>query len=648
MKKSYSHVILMLAVWALNFSGGTPCVMADLPNLIPLRDFFRNPDESGHTISHDGQYIGFLRPWNSRMNVFVQKVGEAEAVRVTSVTERDIPGFFWANDNRIVYSLDQGGDENFHLYAVDRDGQNLLDLTPYPETRAGVVDDLRDDPQHMLIRHNRRDKRAFDVFRVDVSTGELTQLVENPGNLVSFLADHEGHLRVATSTDGVNTSVLYRDSDGGEFKTILTTNFRETVTPLFFTYDNKMLYAASNLNRDKEAIVVFDPQTAKEVEVIYQHPQVDVSSLLRSDKRKVITGVSFTAAKRGYHFFDDTRREIQELLEGRLPGIEVALASSNLDEDKFLVRTYSDRSQGAYYFYDHQTKELRHLTDISPWLPEADLARMEPISYQSRDGLFIHGYLTLPVGVDPRNLPTVIMPHGGPWARDQWGFRPDVQFLANRGYAVLQMNFRGSTGFGRHFWELAFKQWGRSMQDDVTDGVQWLIDRGIADPERIGIYGGSYGGYVVLAGLAFTPDLYACGVDYVGVANLFTLLESLPPYWEPMRQMMYEMMGHPDQDAELMKAVSPVFHADRIKAPLLIAQGANDPRVKQAESDQMVQAMRQRGVEVPYMVKDNEGHGFRNEENRFEFYRAMEQFLASHLGGREEPGADDVLSKLKK
>lgn len=621
--------------------------MADLPQLIPLRDFFRNPEESGHTISPDGNYIGFLRPWNSRMNVFVQKVGETEAVRVTSVTERDIPGFFWANDNRIVYSLDEGGDENFHLYAVDRDGSNLLDLTPYEETRAGVVDDLRDDPEHMLIQHNRRDKRAFDVFKINVNTGESKQLVENPGNLVSFLADHDGHLRVATSTDGVNTSLLYRETDQDEFKTILTTNFRQSVSPLFFTYDNKQFYASSNLNRDKEAIVVFDPNKAEEVELIFEHPQVDVSALMSSDKRKKITGVAFTAAKRGYHFFDEKRAEIQRFLESQLPGMEVALASSNLDEDKFLVRTYSDRSQGAYYYYDYEKQELKHLTDISPWLPADDLAPMQPIVYQSRDGILIHGYLTLPVGVEPKKLPTVILPHGGPWARDNWGFRPDVQFLANRGYAVLQMNFRGSTGFGRKFWEMSFKEWGRSMQDDVTDGVQWLIDQGIADPERVGIYGGSYGGYVVLAGLAFTPDLYACGVDYVGVANLFTLLETLPPYWEPMRQMMYEMMGHPERDAEAMKAVSPVFHADKIKAPLLIAQGANDPRVKQSESDQMVKAMRDRGIEVPYIVKDNEGHGFRNEENRFEVYRAMEQFFAEHLGGRQETGVDDVLSTFK-
>jgi dipeptidyl aminopeptidase/acylaminoacyl peptidase len=620
---------------------------AELPPLIPMQDFFRNPVESGHELSPDGDYLAFMRPWESRMNIYVQKIGDPDATRITSVTERDIPGFFWANNERLVYVLDEGGDENFHLFAIGRDGSNLKDLTPFEETKASVIDDLREDPDHMLIQHNQRDKKVFDAFRINIHTAEAEMIVENPGNLMSFLADHDGQLRVATSSDGVNTSVLYRGTEADEFKVILTTDFRESLDPLFFTYDNQNLYASSNLKRDKKAIVIFDPREAKETEVIYEHPQVDVSGLLRSDKRKTVTGTAFTAARRGYHFFDAERRGIQEFLEGELPGVEVALAGNNLDEAKSLVRTYSDRTQGAYYFYDHKAKSVTHLTDVSPWLDADQMAPMRPIVYQSRDGLLIHGYLTLPLGVTPGNLPTVILPHGGPWARDSWGFRSDAQFLANRGYAVLQMNFRASTGFGRQFWELGFKEWGRTMQDDVTDGVNWLVDQGIADPERIGIYGASYGGYVVLAGLTFTPDLYACGVDYVGVANLFTIIETIPPYWEPMRAMFQEMLGDPETDEALLRAASPVFHADRITAPLLIAQGANDPRVKKSESDQMVEAMRKRGVDVPYMVKDNEGHGFRNEENRFDVYRAMEQFFAEHLGGRIEKGAD-VLQALKK
>jgi dipeptidyl aminopeptidase/acylaminoacyl peptidase len=278
----------------------------------------------------------------------------------------------------------------------------------------------------------------------------------------------------------------------------------------------------------------------------------------------------------------------------------------------------------------------RKIADVSPWINENELAEMKPISYTSGDGLTIHGYLTLPPGKKAANLPVVVNPHGGPWARDYWGYNPEVQFLANRGYAVLQVNFRTSTGYGKSFWEAGFKEWGLKIQDDITDGVNWLVGEGIADPKRVGIYGGSFGGYATLAGLAFTPDLYACGVDYVGVANLFTLIKTIPPYWEPLREMMYEMMGHPEKDKDLYEKVSPIFHADNIRVPVLVAQGANDPRVNKAESDQIVEALKAKGIEVEYMVKDNEGHGFQNEENRFDFYRAMERFLGKHLGGRVE------------
>jgi dipeptidyl aminopeptidase/acylaminoacyl peptidase len=301
-----------------------------------------------------------------------------------------------------------------------------------------------------------------------------------------------------------------------------------------------------------------------------------------------------------------------------------------------MIRTYSDRTRGAYYFYDKETKDLTKLAELSPWLNEEHLCDMQSISYTSRDGLTIQGYLTLPLGYEPKELPVVVNPHGGPWARDYWGFNPEVQFLANNGYAVLQMNFRGSTGFGKEFWEASFKQWGRTMQDDITDGVNWLIDQGIADPERIAIYGGSYGGYATLAGLTLTPDLYAAGVDYVGVSNLFTFMNTIPPYWKPMLDMLTEMVGHPETDSLMLAEVSPVFHVDKIQAPLFVAQGANDPRVNKAESDQIVEALKARGVDVEYMVKDNEGHGFRNEENRFDFYRAMITFLDKHLKPAEE------------
>lgn len=607
-----------------------------MPRVIPMEDFFKNPEKTAFTLSPAGDTLAFLQPWESRLNVHVQKVGDVTAARITDATERDIAGYFWASNSRIAYVQDKGGDENFRLYAVNIDGSEWKDLTPFEKVRVGLIDDLKDDDNYILIQMNRRDARFMDAYRVNVVTGDMEMIAENPGNIIGWQTDHDGKLRLATTSDGVNTSVLYRDSEKDPFEVMITTNFKETLAPLFFTFDNKSLYVSSNLGRDKAAIFEYDVKTKELGGLIYEHPEVDVGTLLRSDKRKTITGVTYFTDKRGYHFLDETRRRIQEDLEARLPDYEVALGSMNREETKALVRTYSDRSLGAYYFYDLETLDLRKLADVSPWLKEDELAEMKPISYTSRDGLTIHGYLTLPPGKSPKKLPVVINPHGGPWARDYWTYNPEVQFLANRGYAVLQMNFRTSTGYGRKFWEAGFKQWGLKIQDDISDGVKWLIGEGIADPKRVGIYGGSFGGYATLAGLIFTPELYACGVDYVGVANLFTLIKTIPPYWEPLRRMFYEMMGDPEKDKELYEKVSPLFHADNIRVPVLVAQGANDPRVNKNESDQIVEALKKRNIEVEYMVKENEGHGFRNEENRFDFYRAMEKFLGKHLGGRVE------------
>ncbi|MCU4162577.1 S9 family peptidase [Marinilabiliaceae bacterium A049] len=600
--------------------------------IIPLEDFFKNPDQTSFQISPDGKYFSYKAPYENRMNVFVQEIGKDSATQITFETDRDVAGYFWANETRILFVKDDGGNENFKLYGVDLDGTNAVCFTDFENVRTGIIDDLRDIPDEVIISMNKRNPQVFDPYRLNIVTGEMQILYENPGNISGWITDHDGKLRAAIAvTDMINQSLLYRDSEEDEFKNILTTSFKETLNPLFFTFDNKMLYASSNVGRDKAEIVIFDPATAKETEVLFSHPEVDVEGLNYSEKRKVITTATYTTDMQGRHFFDEQTKKLFDRLESELKGYEVFITSSNKEEDKFLIRTYSDRSLGAYYFYDTASDDLKHLTDVSPWLDEDQMAKMKPVKYTSRDGLTIHGYLTLPVGVEEKNLPVVINPHGGPWARDTWGFNPEIQFLANRGYAVLQMNFRGSTGYGREFWESSFKQWGKTMQDDITDGVQWLIDQGIADKDRIAIYGGSYGGYATLSGLTFTPDLYKCGVDYVGVSNLFTFMNTIPPYWEPYKQMLYEMVGDPVQDSLLLAAASPVFHADKITAALFVAQGANDPRVNKDESDQMVAAMKERGIDVEYMVKDNEGHGFRNEENRFDFYNAMEKFLAKHL-----------------
>jgi dipeptidyl aminopeptidase/acylaminoacyl peptidase len=622
---------LKAALLAASLIAAPMAVQAQAAQQVPLRDFFKNPEQAGHQVSPDGKYLAWAAPYERRMNVFVRPLAGGAATRVTSETARDIGGYFWKGE-RIVYVKDFGGDENFHVVSVDLKGGDLKDLTPGEKVRADIVDILIDDDSHMIVSHNRRDAKVFDVFRIDVKTGAEKLIAQNPGNITSWGTDHAGKLRIAGTTDGVNTSMLYRETEAGEFKPILTTNFKESVSPLFFTFDDKKLYVASNRGRDKAAIFVFDPATAKEGELLVESPEVDVENLNYSRKRKVLTSATWVTWKTQRKFLDKETEAMYADVQAKLPGYEVNFTSADKAETRFIVATSSDRSRGKRYLYDKATKKLELLADVTPWLPEAELAEMKPIQYTSRDGLTINGYLTLPKGVAPKNLPVVINPHGGPWARDTWRFNPEVQFLANRGFAVLQMNFRGSTGYGRKFWEASFKQWGKTMQDDVTDGVQWLVKEGIADPKRIAIYGGSYGGYTTLAGITFTPDLYAAAVDYVGVSNLFTFMKTIPPYWKPYLAMFSEMVGDMEKDKDLLASASPVLHADRIKTPLFIAQGAKDPRVNKDESDQMVAALKKRGVDVEYMVKDNEGHGFRNEENRFEFYEAMEKFLKKHIG----------------
>ncbi|WP_419779147.1 S9 family peptidase [Maridesulfovibrio sp.] len=601
------------------------------PGTIPLHDFFKNPEAAGFTISPDGKKIAWLAPWKDRLNVFVKDLSTNKTTRVTGATKRDIYGYFWVGNDRIVFGQDSGGDENVHTFSAAVDGSGATDLTPFENTRTNLLDDLENDADHILITMNRDDPRVFDVFKLNVTTGELVLQARNPGDIVGWMTDHNGQVRIAIATRNGQNVILYRADDSEPFHKLMSMDFRTAFIPLLFDFENKKFYVSTNIDRDKQAIYLFNPETKELEQLVFEHPEVDVEQLMYSKKRKIITGTGFYTDKHHYVFFDDLREEIQHDLEAMLPGYDVALTSVDDDESKCIVRTYSDRSLGAGYIYDIATKELKKFADVSPWIDESQMVEMKPVSFTSRDGLTIHGYLSLPKGKEAGKLPVLINPHGGPWARDYWGFNPEVQFLTNRGIAVLQVNFRGSTGYGRDFWEKGFKQWGLNMQNDLTDAVNWLIEQGIADPERVAIYGASYGGYATLAGLTFTPDIYACGIDYVGPSNLFTLLETLPPYWENEKQEFYIKVGDPVRDYKLLRKVSPVFHVDKIKAPLFVAQGANDPRVKKAESDQIVKALRDRGVAVEYMVKDNEGHGFQNQENRFDFYEAMERFLDKHL-----------------
>ena len=616
---------------------------AEAPPRIEVREFFRNPEMASFQISPDGRYMSYKAPWKNRMNIFVRKMGDSSAVQVTKDTVRDVGGYFWKGD-RLVYSRDINGDENFILFSAGIDGNDVKALTPEKGVRAGTLDRLHNIPgmdTKVLIQMNQRNPQVFDPYLCDIATGEIKPLYDNgKENFEGWVTDHAGVIRMATKTDGTDNVLYYRASEKEPFTEYIRTGFKDTWAPLMFTFDNNNLIVAHNLNgRDKTAVVEWDLAGKKETKLIHEDKDNDVSNVDYSRKRKVLTMVSWTGAKDERKFLDDRTKALYDKLAPKFEGYEYWIYGENDEENMFMVWAGSDRQPGKYYFYDATADKLEQVAELRPWIDEDHMAEMTPVQYQSRDGLTIHGYLTLPKGREAKNLPVVINPHGGPWARDGWGYNPEVQLLANRGFAVLQMNFRGSTGYGRAFWEKSFKQWGKTMQNDITDGVEWLVKEGIADPERVAIYGGSYGGYATLAGITYTPELYACAVDYVGVSNMFTFMNTVPPYWEPFKKMMYEMVGDPKADSLLLREASPVFFVDRIQCPLFIAQGATDPRVNKAESDQVVEALKARGVEVQYMVKDNEGHGFHNEENRFEFYEAMEKFLDQHIGSGYKPAA---------
>ncbi|MFZ1333045.1 MAG: S9 family peptidase [Flavobacteriales bacterium] len=645
-------VMAVTATMLVSCGTGTPDKTVEKPMEAPpaeiaVNDFFKNPEKASFRISPNGEYFSYRAPWKNRMNVFVQKIGEDTPTQVTHDTIRDVGGYFWKGD-RILYTRDINGDENYIVFSASMDGKDVKTLSPEKGVRAGVMDDLHNIEgmeKMVIVQMNKRNPEVFDPYLVNIETGDSKPLYDNKENYENFTTDHTGMIRLASMTDGTDQVLYHRANDKEPFIEIKRTGFKDSFNPLFFTFDNKNLYASSNLNgRDKTAIVEYDIATGKEVKEIFANSDYDVDQLDYSRKRKVLTVVSWNGAKSEHAFLDKETEALWNKLGAQMEGYEYWVYGENDDEDKFMVWKGNDRMPGKYYFYDAKADKTTEMATLYPWLNEDDLAEMKPIQYQSRDGLTIHGYLTLPKGREAKMLPVVINPHGGPWARDEWGYNSEAQLLANRGYAVLQMNFRGSTGYGRAFWEKSFKQWGKTMQDDITDGVKWLESEGIADPKRVAIYGGSYGGYATLAGLTFTPELYACGVDYVGVSNLFTFMKTVPPYWEPFKKMMYEMVGDPQADSLLMRSASPVFHVDKIACPLFIAQGAKDPRVNVDESDQVVAALKARGIEVQYLLKENEGHGFRNEENRLEFYAAMDKFLDEHIGSGYKAAASEPVA----
>ncbi|HEV2760222.1 MAG TPA: S9 family peptidase [Acidimicrobiales bacterium] len=609
--------------------------------LVPRQVLFGNPERISPRISPDGKRLAWIAPDHDVLNVWVNQVGAPldDAKAVTEDRDRGIRSFFWAHDNRhLLYVQDVGGDEDFHLFSVDLDSGSTQDVTPFEEVQARVDETDKRFPDTILVGINRDNPQLHDVYRLDLPSGELEKIVENPG-FIGFLADADFKVRagIAPMPDG-GMVLMVRDSEDGEWRRLLQWGQDDSLTtePLAFTLDGAGLWMVSSVGANAGRLVKLDIATG-ETTVIAEDPQYDVAGVRLHPDTREPQAVTYIKERASYEILDPEIEEDAAVLFAVDPG-DLSLTGHDDTDRTWLAAYMNDDGPVRYYAYDRDSKQATFLFEHQPALSEYQLAKMEPFSYTARDGLTIHGYLTFPPGQGREDLPTVLNVHGGPWARDTWGYDPEAQWLANRGYLSVQVNFRGSTGYGKDFVNAGDKEWGAKMHDDLLDAVEWVVDHGHADRSKVAIYGGSYGGYAALAGAAFTPDVFACAVDIVGPSNLKTLIESIPPYWAPMIAQFHTRVGNPDTDEEFMWERSPLSKAGDIRIPLLIAQGANDPRVKQAESEQIVAVLQEKGIDHEYMLFPDEGHGFAKPENRLKFYAAAERFLAKHLGGRFEPG----------
>ena len=633
---------------------------------VPLVDrdlFFGDPEIGGAQISPDGKFIAFVKPFQGTRNIWVKGVTEpfTAAKLITNDTKRPIPAFFWSRDGKfILFVQDQGGNENFNVFAVNPaeakgggpEVPAARNLTEAKSVRAMIYALPKGNPDLLYVGMNDRDQAWHDLYQVKISTGERKLLRQNSERLTGWVFDQKDQLRLATrAADNGDTEVLRVDADG--FKKVYSCSVFENCGPVQFHKDNQRVYMVSDRGAAVERIglILFNPATGAE-EMVESDPlkRVDIATASFSDKTGELIATIYQDERTRIYWKNKEWQADYEFLEKQFPGREVGIGSMTTDENLLIASVSSDTEPGESYLFERKTRKLTLQYRIREQLPREHLAKMEAVSYPSSDGLEIPAFLTLPKGIPAKGLPVIIFPHGGPWARDGWGYDSYAQFLANRGYAVLQPNFRGSTGYGKKFLNAGNLEWGQKMQDDLTWGAKYLTGRGIADPKRIGIMGGSYGGYATLAGLAFTPDVYACGVSIVGPSNLLTLLDSIPPYWEAARKVFHERMGDPNtsEGKARLERQSPLNSAAKIKSPLLVIQGANDPRVKQAESDQIVVALRDRGFPVEYLVAPDEGHGFARPINNMASFALTEKFLARHLGGRfQEEMKPEQAARLK-
>ncbi len=615
-------------------------LQAQQPPLIPRDVIFGNPEKASPKLAPDGTRLAWLAPDKKNvLQVWVKTIGKDDDKIVTADKKRGIRQYFWSEDNRtLIYRQDNDGDENFHLFGVDLVTGTVRDFTPFQGVRAMAVAAEKAFPDELLVAMNARDRSLFDVYRLNLKTGGLVLDTENPGDVSGWDADAKLQIRGATiKTPDGGTELRVRDDAKSPWRSWIKVGPEEILDLIGFTADGKGAVLRSSIGYDTARVVKRDLATNAENMIAFSDA-VDAGGFLMNPDTKVVEAVAFAPGRSEWRVIDPAVKDDLEGIKKLLDG-DFFVVNRTTKDDVWLVAFTTDRGPTSFYRWDRTAKKGDFMFFSQPKLSGLALSAMKPVVIRSRDGLALNSYLTLPAGLPPKNLPTVLFVHGGPWDRDTWGYSSYAQWFANRGYAVLQVNYRGSTGYGKKFWNAGNRQWGLKMHDDLIDAARWAVAEGYADPKKIAVFGGSYGGYAALAAATFTPETFACNVDIVGPSNLRTLIASIPPYWKPMRAEFDHRMGNVDdpKDAELIRNASPLFKADRITRPLLIGQGANDPRVNQKESEQIVEAIEKNKGSVTYVLYPDEGHGFARPENRIDFNARAEKFLAGCLGGRFEP-----------
>lgn len=609
-----------------------------------VEDFFAKPKASSFGLSPDGVYMSYKeKDENAKNHVYIKHIASGNVTRVIEEKEELIRAFGWASKERLIYLMDKGGNENIHVFSVKIDGTDDKELTPFDGVKANLLSILKEDPNHIIVSLNKNNPQVFEPYRLNINTGELEQLytnddVQNPIQGYDF--DKDGNLIAFTRIkDGINSVLYYTFDNGKTYQIVKELDWKDGFGIVKFNYATDYPYDAyvvSNLDTDKAVIQLYDFKENKPIKTVYANPDYDVAGMSLSRKRNYeLDYFSYIGKKAEIVPQSDYYKNLHNIITKEFPNYEYTITDFTDDESQYLIAIGSDKLVGKIYTYDVKNNKFEMLYNLMPQLKEDDMASMKPIKFTSRDGITIHGYITLPNGYKKGDkVPVIVNPHGGPQGiRDNWGFNPEAQLFASRGYATLQVNFRISGGYGREFMESGYGQIGRKVMDDVEDGLQYVIDEGYVDKDKVAIYGASHGGYAVLRGMTKTPELYACGVDYVGISSIFTFMDTMPPYWKPYIKMIKQFWYDADdpEQRKIMKDVSPIYHIDKINKPLFVVQGANDPRVNISEADQIVEALRAKGVDVPYMVKYDEGHGFGKEENRIELYKTMMGFFAENL-----------------